>query len=186
MQSNLTGRHVEITDALREHIDKKLEKLSSYGDNITDVRVVLSVEKYRQFAEITVSGRGNTKFHSHEATDDMYVSVDKAIEKVERQLRRHMSKRRSTQRRKDDSANAFEEESDEEPSEPEKMVESHGAYRVSVSDDFPPKPMSVEEALMQLETSEREFQAFVNEETDEVNVVYRQEEGGYGLLRRSF
>ena len=185
MQINITGRHVEITDALRGHIEKKLDKLSSYGDNIVDVRVVLSVEKYRQFAEITVSGRGNTKFHSHEATDDMYVSVDKAVEKVERQVKRHASKRRS-QRRKEEPATGLEEDSDEDSDESEKSVESHGEYRVSVSDDFPPKPMSVEEALMQLEASEEAFQAFVNEETDEVNVVYRQEEGGYGLLRRSF
>jgi putative sigma-54 modulation protein len=186
MQTTLTGRHVEITDALRGHIDKRLEKLSSYGDRIIDVRVVLSVEKYRQFAEVTVSGRGNTKFHGHEATDDMYVSVDKAIEKVERQLKRHMSKRRSTQRRKEDSANTFAEGSAEEPSDPGQLIETYGEFRVSVSDDFPPKPMSVEEALTQLEASEGAFRAFVNEETDEVNVVYRKEKGGYGLLRRSF
>jgi putative sigma-54 modulation protein len=185
MQINITGRHVDITGALREHIEKRLDKLSSYGDNIVDVRVVLSVEKYRQFAEITVSGRGNTKFHSHEATDDMYVSVDKAVEKVERQVKRHASKRRS-HRRKEEPASALEEGSDEDSDEPEKSFESHGRYRVSVSENFPPKPMSVEEALMQLEASRGDFQAFVNEETDEVNVVYRQEEGGYGLLRRSF
>jgi putative sigma-54 modulation protein len=185
MRINITGRHVEITDALRGHIEKKLDKLSSYGDNITDVRVVLSVEKYRQFAEITVSGRGNTKFHSHEATDDMYVSVDKAAEKVERQVRRHASKRRS-QRRKEEPAIEFEESSDEDSDESDQSVESHGKYRVTVSNDFPPKPMSVEEALMQLDASDEAFQAFVNEETNEVNVVYRQEEGGYGLLRRSY
>jgi putative sigma-54 modulation protein len=185
MEIDLTGRHVEITDALRSHIEKKLKKLES-RDEVINVRVVLSVEKYRQFAEITISGRNNAKFHSHEATDDMYASVDKAIEKVERQIKRHTSKKRSAKRRKESATGAPEESSEEEPSEPREPIESHGNYRVSVSNGFPPKPMSVEEALMQLESSDGEFQAFVNEETDEVNVVYRQKEGGYGLLRRSF
>ena len=79
MRINITGRHVEITDALHEHIEKKLDKMSSYFDDIIDVRVVLSVEKYRQFAEVTISGRGNMRAHSEEATDDMYVSIDKAF-----------------------------------------------------------------------------------------------------------
>jgi len=185
MRTSITGRHVEITDALKGHIEKKLDKLSSYGNNIVDVRVVLSVERYRQFAEITVSGRGNSTFHSREATEDMYVSVDKALDKIERQIKRHTSKRRS-HRRKEEPAEVFEENADEESDESDALIETHGKYRVSVSDNFPPKPMSVEEALMELDASDAEFQAFVNEDTDEVNVVYRQEEGGYGLLRRSF
>jgi len=185
MQINLTGRHVDITDALRDHIEKKLAKLDSYGDSIIDVRVVLSVEKYRQFAEVTISGRNNTKLHSREATDDMYVSVDKAIDKVERQLRKHTSKRRQGKRRKEPSVDS-EGGSEDEPSDSEQAIESHGKYRVTVRDNSPPKPMSVEEALMQLEASDAEFHMFVNEETDEVNVVYRQKEGGYGLLKRSF
>ena len=185
MGINLTGRHVEITDALRSHIEKKLEKLES-RDDVINVRVVLSVEKYRQFAEITISGRNNAKFHSREATDDMYVSVDKAVEKIERQVKRHRSKKQSAKRRKESAGGAPEESSEEEPSGSEEPIEAHGDYRVLVSNGFPPKPMSVEEALLQLESSDNEFQAFVNEETNEVNVVYRQKEGGYGLLRRSF
>ena len=186
MRINLTGRRVEITDSLREHVEKKLEKLSSYGDKIIDVRVVLSVEKYRQFAEVTISGRNNTKFHADELTDDMYASVDKAIDKAERQLKRRLSKKRSAYRRKEAEASPPAESSDDEASEDEESFESHGQYRVSISNEFPPKPMSVEEAVMQLESSDESFHAFVNEETDEVNVVFRRKEGGHGLLRRSF
>lgn len=186
MQISLTGRHVEITAALREHVEKKIEKLRSHGDDIIDVRVVLSVEKHRKFAEITISERGATKLHSHEATDDMFASIDKAIEKIQRQLKRHTAKKRRGKRRKGDPGGAQEEGVDDKPSDSGEPVESHGRFRVAVSGDFPPKPMSVEDALMQLEASEMQFQAFVNEETDEVNVVYRQKEGGYGLLRRSF
>jgi len=123
MQVNLTGRHVEITDSLRGHIDKKLGKLRSYEDNIIDVRVVLSTEKYRQFAEVTVFGRNNTKFHGEELTDDIYVSVDKAIDKVEKQLRTHVSKKRSAKRRKEAESVPVAEEADEDLLEDDEQYE---------------------------------------------------------------
>lgn len=186
MQIRLTGRHVEITDALREHVEKRLDKLSAHDDSIMDVRVVLSVEKHRNFAEITILARGATKVHSHEATDDMYVSIDKAVDKIERQLKRHLGKKRSAKRHKDDSLGMPEEAPDDEPTGQADLLESHGEYRVTISDEFPPKPMSVEDALTLLDASETEFQAFVNEESDEVNVVFRQRKGGYGLLRRLY
>ena len=186
MQINITGRHVEITDPLRSKIEKQLEKLSSNFDDIIEVRVVLSVEKYRQFAEITVSGRNNIRFHSHEATDDMYASIDKAVDKVERQLRRHLSKVRKEKRRKKAEPRSTPEGGDEEASEPEEEFEQHGPYRVSISSDIPQKPMSLEEAVMQLEVSDDVFFTFVNQQTDEVNVIYKKPDGDYGLLRRSF
>ena len=186
MQISLTGRHVNITDALREHVEKRLDKLSAHDNSIMDIRVVLSVEKHRNFAEITILERGATKIHSHEATDDMFVSIDKAVDKIERQLKRHLGKKRSVKRRKDDSLGIPEEATDDEPADKAGPLESHGDYQVTVSDEFPPKPMSVEDALALLDTSDVEFQAFVNEESNEVNVVFRQREGGYGLLRRSY
>jgi putative sigma-54 modulation protein len=186
MEINLTGRHVEITDPLRVHIEKKLGKLDAHAEHIIDIRIVLSVEKYRQFADITVSGRNNMRLHSQEATDDMYASVDKAIDKIERQIRRHTTKKRKTKRRKETEPPTQGGNSEEETAEAETSFETHGPYRVSINDNFLPKPMSVKEAIMQLDLSEDEFFAFVNEETDEVNVVFKKKEGGYGLLRRSF
>jgi putative sigma-54 modulation protein len=183
MQITVTGRHVDITNPLRTHIEKKMGKLRSYFDHIIEVRVVLSVEKYRQFAEITISGSNGVHFHSREATDDMYVSVDKAIEKIERQLSRRRTKTRQAKRRKSTESP---EQPTEEESEQEERLEQHGSYRVTISDKFAPKPMSVEEAIMQLEVSEDDFLAFVNQQTDEVNVVFKKREGDYGLLRRSF
>jgi putative sigma-54 modulation protein len=186
MQTNITGRHVDITDPLREHIEKKLGKLDPYSDHLFDARIVLSVEKYRQVAEITISARNNIRCHSREATDDMYVSIDKAMEKIERQLRKHTTKKRKTKRRKDTEPRPQPDDSEEEVPEPEEMFESHGPYRISISEEALAKPMSVKEAVMQLELSEEEFLAFVNEETDDVNVVFKKKEGGYGLLRRPF
>jgi putative sigma-54 modulation protein len=186
MQLMVTGRHVDITEPLRQHIEKKIQKIEEYFDRIIEVRVVLSVEKYRQFAEVTVLGNG-IRFHSRESTEDMYVSVDKAIEKIEKQLRRQATKVRQTKRKKAvepgmpapaGTAPAGTARAD--------IVEQYGEYQVVVSDQFPAKPMSVEEAIMQLDTSDDDFFAFVNQQTNEVNLVFRRKEGGYGLLRRPF
>jgi putative sigma-54 modulation protein len=185
MKVSLTGRHVEITDPLRTHIEKKLGKLDSYSDHIIDARIVLSVEKYRQFAEITLSGRNNMLLRSREATEDMYASIDKAVEKIERQLQRHTTKRKSRRRKEAKSAPKPERPEDEELDD-EEAFETHGAYRVSIDETYLSKPMSVKEALMQLDLSDHEFLAFVNEETDDVNVVFKDKEGGYGLLRRPY
>ena len=181
MQLMITGRHVDITDPLRSHIEKKLEKIRKHFDRIIEVRVVLSVEKYRQFAEITILGNG-INFHSRESTEDMYVSVDKAVEKIERQLRRRTSKLRQTKRKKPAEPEIAAREAVETTPEQE-MTEQYGQYVVTINEVLA-KPMSVEEAIMQLDVSDGEFFAFVNEQTDEVNLVYRKKEGGYGLTRR--
>lgn len=186
MQISLTGRQVEITDPLRTHIEKKLGKLDSYADYIIDVRVVLSVERYLKFAEITISARNNMRFHSREATDDMYASIDKAVEKIERQIRRHTTKRRRAKRRKEPENASQVVDSEEGDFEAEEAFETHGPYRVFLDDKIAPKPMSVKEAIMQLEVSEDQFLAFINEETDEVNIVFRKSGGDYGLLRRPY
>jgi putative sigma-54 modulation protein len=107
------------------------------------------------------------------------------VEKMERQLRKHISKVRKTKRRKSGEPQPTEEASEDEDSDYEESMEVAGPHRVSVSDKIPAKPMSVEEAILQLEASGGEFMAFINQQTDDVNVVHRKKDGGYGILRRS-
>ncbi|MEK9628566.1 MAG: ribosome-associated translation inhibitor RaiA [Nitrospinota bacterium] len=91
MKLTVTGRKIEITDGIRDHLNDKMDKtLSSLGEE-ADVHVALSVEKNRHFAEITVKTKGFT-VHSHEETHDLYASMDKALEKMEKQLRKHKEK----------------------------------------------------------------------------------------------
>ena len=88
MKVTVTGRKLDITEAIRNHLDRKMAKpLQELGD-AADVHVALSVEKHRHFAEITVKGKGFT-VHSEEETDDLYVAMDNAVEKIEKQLRKH-------------------------------------------------------------------------------------------------
>ncbi|RMF96242.1 MAG: ribosome-associated translation inhibitor RaiA [Candidatus Schekmanbacteria bacterium] len=104
MQVKIQGRQIELTEALKNHVNKKLEKLKKYTDNILNASVVLSVQKYRQFAEITVHVDDQIMIGKSE-TNDMYVSIDQCVEKIETQLKKrkaryHSSKKKETSEKK--------------------------------------------------------------------------------------
>ncbi len=92
MNISLTGRHVEITDALKEHVEEKLRRAFADFPRIESVRVVLNVEKYRHIAEILVKAPHHAHAEAREETHDMYLSIDGAIEKVLHQMRRWADK----------------------------------------------------------------------------------------------
>lgn len=91
MQVIVTGHHLEITDALKAHVDAKFEKLSRHFDNVTDVHVILSVEKLVQKAEATLQLSG-AKLFAEDHQEDMYAAIDAMVEKLDRQITRHKEK----------------------------------------------------------------------------------------------
>lgn len=91
MEVNITGRHFEITEPIKEHVMEKLKRLNRHADNIIDVHVILSIENSRHLAEVVVL-LGDTTFLSKEATADMYLSVDKTVSKIKHQLDTHRDK----------------------------------------------------------------------------------------------
>ncbi|MFQ5444201.1 MAG: ribosome hibernation-promoting factor, HPF/YfiA family [Nitrospinales bacterium] len=94
MKLTVTGRNIEITEAIENHLHKKMEKtLREFGEK-ADVHVALAVEKHRHFAEVTVKSKGFT-VHSEEETSDLYASMDNALDKIEKQLRKHKERSKS-------------------------------------------------------------------------------------------
>lgn len=91
MQLNITGHHVEITDALREFVTTKFAKLEQYFDRINQVYVVLTVEKVKQIAEATVHVNGG-ELHASSEQEDMYAAIDILVDKLARQLNKHKDK----------------------------------------------------------------------------------------------
>jgi putative sigma-54 modulation protein len=91
MQLNLTGHHVDITDALRDYVTSKLERLERHFDHVTNVHVILSVEKMRQKAEATINMKGNNIFAECE-DENMYAAIDALIDKLDSQVRKHKEK----------------------------------------------------------------------------------------------
>jgi putative sigma-54 modulation protein len=91
MQVIVTGHHLEVTDALKAHIDAKFEKLARHFDNVTDVHVILSVEKLVQKAEATLQLSG-AKLFAEDSQEDMYAAIDAMVDKLERQISKHKEK----------------------------------------------------------------------------------------------
>ena len=106
MEISVTARRFELTDAVRDHVIDKLEKLERYDDGLIDAEVILSVEKHRHDAEILL--HGSRSFHAavHAEADDMLEAVDRATQKLERLVKRHREKGKSVRRRKGARAKA--------------------------------------------------------------------------------
>ena len=94
MKLTVTGRKIEITDGIRNHLNSKMNKTIADLDEAADIHVALAVEKHRHFAEVTVKTKGFT-IHSQEETNDLYASMDKALEKMEKQIQKHKEKTKS-------------------------------------------------------------------------------------------
>lgn len=91
MQLNLTGHHVEITDALRAYVAEKLQRLERHFDHVSNAHVILSVEKTRQKAEATINATGN-QLHADAVEEDMYAAIDALADKLDRQIKKHKEK----------------------------------------------------------------------------------------------
>lgn len=99
MKLTVTGRNIEITDGIREHLKNKMDKTIPGMGEEADIHVALSVEKHRHFAEVTVKTKGFS-VHSKEETDDLYASMDNALIKIEKQLRKHKEKAQALRNKK--------------------------------------------------------------------------------------
>ncbi len=189
MNITVTGRHMEMTDALKAYIQTGLEKVESHFDNAFDADVILDVEKHRHIAEINLLANG-VRINSKEASADMYGSVDAALAKLEKQIRKYKDRINRHQPRTAREARDYHHAiiSLDGDNAPETMESSIAvAHRIVEREKLSMKPMSVEEATMQLELVEDQtFIVFSNADTSEVNVLYAREDGTFGLIEPKF
>jgi len=168
----IRGKNLDVTPALKQHVEKKVGKIARYFEDLPiNAQVTLSVEKDRHIVEVTVLLDGIV-IRGEEATEDMYSSVDLAVDKLERQIKKYKTRINRKLRYKDAKlaeAHADEGEEEEEP-------------QIVKVKRFAMKPMSAEEAVMQMNLVGHDFYVFRNAETEEVNVVYRRRDGNYGLI----
>ena len=161
MNLNITAKNIEVTNALKGYTEKKMSKLEKITD-INEIWVTLSVEKYRQIADVKLNADGEI-VKAKETSKDMYTSIDLVYELLERQLRR--LKERYEDRRKITATKT------ETVTEPQIIVE-----------DFSLKPMTAEEAVMQLQVTEQQFIVFENVENEKVSILFCKTNGNYGLI----
>ncbi len=177
MRLQVKGKNVEVSDALKTYAQEKLGKLEKHLNDAARLEVELAVEKNpsiaeSQIAEGTIWTKGPV-LRARESSPDMRASIDMLVEKLERQARRYRDKRRRSSARAGAGA--------QEPETIPVVAEEESPVIVKTK-QFAVKPMTPEEAVLQLELIGHDFFVFQDAETSEVNVVYRRRDGNYGLI----
>ncbi len=180
MKVDITFRNMFATDALRNHVQDKLEKVvDKYLDKVSEAHVTLSLERYLHHADINLHA-GHFHLRGKEKCEDMYASIDLAVDKIERQLKKYKDRLKSHR-----PAHIH-------ASEPMRVryeiLEANAIDGVQPevvrSNEFLAKPMNVEEALMQMDLMNNDFLVFTRPETpNDVSVVYRRKDGNFGLIQ---
>lgn len=173
------GKHIEVTDAMRSYIEKKLSKIDRHFGHILEVIVTLSVEKNRQIVEATLQA-SRALIRAEEETDDMYASIDKVAVKLERQIQKYKEKYFQKPHPGTEKIGLANKEVDTEDNEPDKIAKIVKTKRFAI------KPMSVEEAAMQMDLLGHNFFVFANDNTNKVNVLYKRKDGNFGLIEPEF
>lgn len=172
---SIRGKNIELTNALKEYVEKKLAKLEKHID-LAEGQVTLTVEKGTHKVEVTIPVNGMF-LRGEEETGDMYASVDMVVEKLEKQISRYKArfnkKSRAEGKAVPITGGSAGEDSYEEP-------------KIMKTKKFAFKPMPVDEAVMQMNMLGHNFFVFSNAETEEVNVVYKRKDGNYGLIEPDF
>ena len=179
MKVEITGRHIEITPAIRTHVQKKLGKFTRIlGDDIK-FHVIIGVEKERQNVEILLKSR-LLELAGKGSSDDLYNSVMLAIEKLERQALKQKGKMIEGKRAKAMEKSVATRTEDVAEPAPRATKRKSKAIR---EEALRKKPMTMEEAALELEQTENSFVAFRNSESDEMNVLYRRKDGSLRVIR---
>ncbi|MDE2179814.1 MAG: ribosome-associated translation inhibitor RaiA [candidate division NC10 bacterium] len=176
MQITITTRNLENTEALKRYAEDKIARLQKFVNQITSAHVILSVEKHRQIAEVTLHVREHT-IRGEESSTDLYSAIDLVADKIERQILRYKEKIVEHSGRgvgRSRSAEAI------VPAETESFSED--GPRIVKTKRFAMKPLSPDEAAIQMDLVGHNFFVFRNARTQEVNVLYRRRDGDYGLI----
>ena len=177
MQVNITFRHIEPTEALKEHVKEKVAHVQRYIDRPTEAHAVLHVENLHHHAEITMKA-GPFSVRGRGRSEDMYASIDAAADKIERQLKKHKERVRNhkaTLIPKDwvpvDVSHEVIEPKHDAPS-----------ARVVSTSSFQARPMSLDEAIVQMDLLNSRFYVFQDAATRGIKVVYRRDDEKLGVI----
>lgn len=173
MKVQVRGRNIDVTSALKEYVEKRLNKLDRFMDDLGEAQVTLKVEKDSHRVEVTIPVNGMI-LRGEESTGDMYTSIDLVSEKLEKQIEKYKGKlMRRRQPAPGDQKDVSSYQFDDGP-------------RVVKTKRFAVKPMVVDEAVLQMNLLGHSFFVFSNAETELVNVVYKRKDGNYGLIEPEF
>jgi putative sigma-54 modulation protein len=179
LEVSVTFRHLEPTAALKDYATEKVERTcSKYLRFPIEASVILSVGKQQHTAEINVHAK-HFDISAHETTGDLYSAIDLALDKLEAQLRRHKDRinhHKGRQGASGEAKNVAVDVFDVDEGD------SAGVPRIIEKDNIPAKPLSIDDAILQLDLSHAEFLVFWNSATESISVIYKRRDGNYGLI----
>ncbi len=179
----VTGRHLAVTEPIKEYAHKKIEHLGLEFPRVIEARFILDVDRHhshRHIAELILHCANHITIEAKEESDDLYASIDGVIDKARRRMAKAKAK---IQRHKPRRAKSFEVDLQVLKPGGEDEEERSDEPKVVLTEKFAIKPMFVDEAVMQLEVSHDQFLVFLNAESEKVNVLYRRKSGNYGLIQ---
>ena len=177
MQVSVTFRNTEAEEWFKDYVNERLTKIRKFLDKPLEARVILTVEKFRNIAEVNLSAKG-ISINGKEEAKDMQLAFDSVMDKIETQLKKHKEKTRShkengSKREQTEAAPASEEfDTDEHP----KVTETRKIVLT---------PMSLDDAVMKLETNNNRFVVYRDSMSEKVNILFRKEDGNFGLIETS-
>ncbi|GIO35197.1 ribosomal subunit interface protein [Paenibacillus antibioticophila] len=185
MNYSIRGQQIEVTEALRDYVDKKLSRLDKYFDAplTSDGTVTLSVVRGLHVVEVTIPLTG-VMLRAEDRSDDMYASMDAVVDKLERQIRKHKTKV-NRKFRQEGSLKSLFVENTAGNGHVATLDESDEELELVRTKRFDLKPMDVEEAILQMNMVGHNFFVFTNIDNQEVNVVYKRNDGKYGLIEKA-
>ena len=187
MQVNVSGHHIDVTPPLRQYVSEKLERIQRHSDHLVKANCILTVEKLQHKAEAMISMRG-IQIYADAIEPDMYAAIDETIDKIARRMRKHKTRllRKHRPNRRKDTIRHLDEKifaasilddipAVEEPeADPEPMIIHREAYRL--------RTLLKEEAIMELELSDKPFIVYNNERRDVMQILYRRKDGDYAII----
>ena len=204
----VTGRHVSVTEAMKEYCRRKVASLHLDYPKIIEVQVILDVQKYRHTAEVILHCSNHITLEASSESNDMYASIDQVVDRIERRMRKYKTRLMQKHRPRRHGVQHLEEKvlrwewlerlaeleqngTEEAPPELAKeeqenqQEEQHGPEVVH-TEKYPVKPMFIDEAVLQMEMSNKQFLVFLNAKTEKVTVLYRRKTGDFGLIEPTF
>ncbi len=191
MHMNITFRHIDPIESLKVYARDKVERANKYLEQAGEAHVVLSLERHLHHADITIHS-GPFVLRGREKSEDMYASIDLAMDKIERQLRRYKERlkhhhgRDRVHHRHELARNLRVRHDVVAVPNPEQVPHTEEMpSRVVKTNDFLLKPMTLDDAIMQMDLMNNDFYVFTNAASHEMNVIYRRKDGHYGLIEAS-
>ncbi len=180
MEITVTGRHIEVTPSIREYAEKKLAHIEIDFPRILSAHFILEVDKFRHIAELVLHCGNHIVIEARDVEEDLYAALDKVADKVARQLHKYKARIQSHRPRKGELMHLAEHVLTHD------LHEEEGSHHIVRTEQFAVKPMSIDEAVLQLELAEhRHFLVFLNADANKINVLYRRKSGDFGLIQPS-